>query len=145
MLKRIGIWILRYPYSWKNTGKVVGTLGVSLYFGKRFYDWSSRYTNTYDALMTIRDDYECRNDNTDHFNMIMYNTNLYPQPLLQVVPRDEDEFKNLLVLCNACGLAVAFWDKERYSEGKIARQVVQKPFVTVDLSKLNSIVSWSLI
>lgn len=140
MLKRIGIWVMRYPYSWRKTGKLIGTSAVSLYLGKRLYDWSSKFTNTYDGLMKIRERYECRNDNTEHFNMIMYNTNIYPQPLLQVVPRDEDEFKNLLVLCNTRGLAVAFWDKEKYSEGKIAKRVLRRPFITIDLSKLNTVV-----
>ena len=51
-----------------------------------------------------------------------------------------DEFKNLLVHCDTRGISVAFWDREKYSEGKTAKQVLHKPFITVDLSKLNQVV-----
>lgn len=139
------IWMRRYPYSWKRTAKTIGAVAGVYYIGNRLYNWHFRFTNTFDGLAKIREKYECRNDLTEKFNPVMFNANMYPTPLLQVMPRNEDEFKSLLALCNSRGIAVAFWDKEQYVEGKVAKQVVQKPFIAVDFSKLNTVVGQTLL
>lgn len=140
MIKLLRHLVLRYPYTVRSTVKFTVGATTASYLGYRLYNWSCAYAEVMDALGELRTRFQCRNDETSKFNAIMYNTNIYPRPLMQVVPRTEDEFKNLLSICNQSGIAVAFWDKAEYAEGKIVKQAVHKPFIAVDLSLLNSIV-----
>ena len=64
----------------------------------------------------------------------------YRQPMAYVSPTDDDNLNKLLTICNTFGIAVGFWDGPKNVDLPILDRMLNKPFILVDLSKLDSIV-----
>lgn len=79
----------------------------------------------------------------NELNLIDFYLKDYVVPMAVLSPGDLDEFTRILATCNQFGIGIGVTDADHLSGGPRLQKGVEKPFILVDIRRLNYLVNLS--
>lgn len=129
----------RVPFS--KIARVVGGIGLAFYLSRKVYRFYDDYAIKVEGLRRLKKSFETRDGVQNGLSILDFYLAKHQVPMAFLVPEDSDALSRLLVTCDKFGIAVGFSDRPEFVNSHILHSPMEKPFVLVDLKKLNCIVS----
>jgi hypothetical protein len=124
------------------------SIATSTYFLNSVLNNLEEYGTKLEGLRRLKKHFYLRNNAArpassfvNELNLIDFYLKDYVVPMAVFSPRDLDEFTRLLATCNQFGIGIGVTDVDHMPGGPKLQKGVDKPFVLVDIRRLDYIVS----
>jgi len=128
----------RVPFS--RIARVVGGVALAFYLSRKVYRFYDEYAVKVEGLRRLKKSFETRDGVQNGLSIFDFYLAKHQVPMAFLVPEDSDALSRLLATCDKFGIAVGFSDRPEFLNSHVLHSPMEKPFVLVDLKKLNSIV-----